>query len=50
MSGNVADAASKFDEAADIGERFGDADLMQFRAGNQLHPDFSGHYGIRLII
>jgi|KBSSwiStaDraftv2_1062776.scaffolds.fasta_scaffold23400_7 DNA-binding CsgD family transcriptional regulator/tetratricopeptide (TPR) repeat protein len=28
MSGNVADAASKFDEAADIGERFGDADLI----------------------
>ena len=27
MSGNVADAASKFAEAADIGERFGDADL-----------------------
>jgi DNA-binding NarL/FixJ family response regulator len=27
MSGNVVDAASKFAEAADIGERFGDADL-----------------------
>lgn len=27
MSGNVADAASKFAEATEIGERFGDADL-----------------------
>jgi DNA-binding CsgD family transcriptional regulator len=28
MSGNIADAASKFAEAADIGERYGDADLI----------------------
>lgn len=28
MSGNVADAVSKFAEAADIGERYGDADLI----------------------
>jgi DNA-binding NarL/FixJ family response regulator len=28
MNGNVADAASKFAEAAEIGERFGDADLI----------------------
>jgi ATP/maltotriose-dependent transcriptional regulator MalT len=28
MSGNIAEAESKFAEAADIGERFGDADLI----------------------
>jgi DNA-binding CsgD family transcriptional regulator len=35
MSGNVADAESKFAEAADIGERFGDADLTSLARQGQ---------------
>src|SRR5262245_9004806 len=38
MSGNVADAASKFAEAADIGERFGDVDLISLARQGRGQP------------